>query len=159
MTLPIAIRPACTDDLPLLLNSWLKSYRNAPAVTTVPNELYFDEGMGQKARILSLLGECETRVACDPEDHEVVYGWITFEPTLDLPTIVHYAYVKQAYRRQGIGTALLRDAGVVGDAPFWISHETPVVNVIRRNGLNCVHNPFVHMYEREMVEFAEGGDN
>ena len=150
-SLPRAIRPADERDLPLILNSWLKSYRNAPACTTVPNDIYFSEDRGQKARILDLLSNGQTLIACDPEDDDCVYGWIcTEEPGVSsVPPVVHYVYVKQAYRLRGVARGLLKAAGV-GDAPFWATHETIAA---RKTGIPYIYNPY-HLATQALVPVA-----
>lgn len=153
MSLPITIREVCEDDVALILNSWLKSYRNSPGITTCPNDIYFSETMGQKAKIMKLLAECDTSVACDPNDPSQVYGWATWELMPDTTSVIHYCYVKQSYRRQGIARALASHAGAAPGTPFWITHTTPVIDALRKAGINCIYNPFVELYERELVEF------
>ncbi|MDQ3023239.1 MAG: hypothetical protein M3R04_02460 [bacterium] len=130
--LPFAIRECRESDLPLVLNSWLRSYRNEDAVRTVTNEIYYSEVVGQKARILDLMAHGRTVVACDLDDADSVFGWACSSiahPGVSVPPVMHYVYVKQAYRGNGLGRALLGALGV-GKAPVWATHETRAVRAL-----------------------------
>lgn len=56
-------------------------------------------------------------VVCSPEDNQHIYGYIVFDDNTKLQqVIVHYVYVKQAYRRLNMATALL--ASITADWLF-----------------------------------------
>lgn len=142
MTVAFTVRPACTDDVGLILNSWLKSYRQSEAARTVTNEIYYSENIGEKARIVSLMRKGQTLVACDPTEQDIVFGWVCADAVI--PPVVHYVYVKSPYRRRGLARKLLKAAGV-GSAPFLATHETYDV----RGRINYVYCPwYVGLEER-----------
>jgi len=57
------------------------------------------------------------RLACDPGDPDTVWGWICFDGEL-----LHFIYVKSAFRGFGIGGALFRSAFDVDRLK--VSHRT-----------------------------------
>lgn len=122
MAFDIAIRAAGEADLGLILNSWLKSYRNSDSMRTVTNDIYYSEIVGQKARILELMAKGKTLVACDPTDPEIVYAWANIGRLN--PPVVNYVYTKQVYRRQGIAKCILSSVGIEDGVPVWATHES-----------------------------------
>lgn len=92
-------------DLEYVLDSWLAAYRTSPWAGAIPNNLYhstYREAINQLlqrgARVLVV------RNAANPE---LLLGWICFELTERKELVVHFAYVKPAYRRNGIYKALV----------------------------------------------------
>ena len=66
-------------------------------------------------------------LATNPEDPQHFLGFIAYEgqATPDGPLIVHYLYVKQIYRRMGVGRALLDAArGQDTARPIVYTHRT-----------------------------------
>ena len=124
----IAVREAIDTDLGLILSSWLKSYRNSASQVTVTNDIYYNDVVGQKARILELMAHGSTAVACDPADPDIVYGWACIGRIT--PPVVNYVYTKQAYRRQCVGSRLLTAMGIAG--PVWVTHETFVIREAKK---------------------------
>ena len=54
-----------------------------------------------------ILTNCSLLVACDPEDTDVIWGYVAFD---QVDPVLHFVYVKGAFRRMGIGTRLLSEA-------------------------------------------------
>ena len=143
MSLPLAFRPAADADVPLILNSWLMSYRNSAFAKAIPNDVYFGDN-GHRGRILSLLaGEPYLLVACSPEDEDDVRGWICAtvpaeRGELTDHAVVHYVYVKQIWRRHGIATRLLKLAVPEG-VPVVATHDMPVA---RKLPVEFTYDPY-----------------
>ena len=89
-------------DNDFIYDSWIKSYSNSGFSRGIPTSLYV---VGQRSRIDKILGSPPTKVtiATNPEEPSVIYGYsvITGE------NILHYLYVKNAFRKLGIGTQLI----------------------------------------------------
>jgi ribosomal protein S18 acetylase RimI-like enzyme len=72
-----------------------------------------------------ILTNCSLLVACDPEDTDVIWGYVAFD---QVDPVLHFVYVKGAFRRMGIGTRLLRQFmnSLPGDPlePVIVSHRT-----------------------------------
>jgi len=110
----ILFRPAADADANFILNSYLKSARASwPCVTSA---VFYREA---KARFETLVTrpDAALRIAADPLDANVIWGWALTEPD-----VVHYLYVKHSLRRFGITRALLAQAGVLPG--FEASHLT-----------------------------------
>jgi hypothetical protein len=96
-------RSPTPDELPFLFSSWLKSYRNAPAVRQMGNEDYFRH---QALVIEAILPVASVTLAVDPEDESVIWGFVVWEGP-----VLHYLYVKHLLRQHGIARDLWRAAG------------------------------------------------
>lgn len=101
---PVSIRVAELADIPFIFNSWLKSYRDAPAVKNVPNTIYFSEHHKVIEHILNAKG-LMILVACNPDDRDQICGYIVGELS-ENDSIVHWLYCKHPFRKMGIGRAL-----------------------------------------------------
>lgn len=115
---PLALyRTGEAGDEAFVYSSWLKSYAKALGGTAGPRAAYF---ASQHERIERLLARPGTQVlvACDPSDAREVWGYVVLE-VRPQGNVVHWAYVKQMFRRFGFGTELLRRA-----APVQHSHQT-----------------------------------
>jgi GNAT superfamily N-acetyltransferase len=68
--------------------------------------------------ITSILARGNLTVACSPEDPDQILGWVAWE---DGGT-VHYVYVKDPWRQDGLGRELVEH--VIGAAPWRYTHRT-----------------------------------
>jgi GNAT superfamily N-acetyltransferase len=69
-------------------------------------QVYLEQVGGVVERLLERPGVV-TLVARDPECSALAYGWVCFEPQLEL---VHWTYTKAAYRRSGLARLLMQEA-------------------------------------------------
>ena len=96
--------------------------RRGVARTPIPPSLslYYHDIILKK-----ILTKCTLLVACDPDDPDVIWGYVAFDAE---NPVLHFVYVKGAFRRMGIGTRLLRQFmnGLFGDPlePVIVSHRT-----------------------------------
>lgn len=102
-TLPIDIIRATQNDVHLIRDSWLKSYRSSVWVSGIPSEIYYPVH-GNK--VDALLSQSQVLIARYQKDPDQVYGWIAGRQYLE-HLIVHYCYVKSTFRKLGIGRQLL----------------------------------------------------
>lgn len=109
------IRRATDDDLGSIIGPWSQEMRHAPWSRGMPDDLYFP---AQKQVIKKLLRRAITLVAADPEDGWHTYGFVTFETAM-----VHFLYVKDTFRRMGIGRKLL-DSAIGGTAHVVLTQPT-----------------------------------
>lgn len=95
------------DELALVFDAWVKSFRKSPWAGTVRNDLWVTV---QRATIKGILdrGAVVTVALAPivPGVHEArrVMGYAVTEPGLE---VLHWLYVKDDYRRHGVGRALL----------------------------------------------------
>ena len=132
------LRGVEAGDLPFIYNSWLKSYRDSPAVRSVPNSIYFAEHHNNLEGILSS-ALTEVWVACDAEDESNIRGYVVVEHEGDCE-VVHWVYVKQPYRQSGVARALLKCALSDSELPVFYTHYTKMSECIRGR---AVYNPFL----------------
>lgn len=86
---------------PIVMDSWCKSYHDYPQITWIPYNIY-SKVLGKYIRHALARGRINIRLAVAPDDTTHVYGWIAY--TGD---VVHYVYVKNLYREQGLARSLL----------------------------------------------------
>lgn len=106
------------DEFPFVFDSWARSYRRSRWAGTIPNHLYDTVSReGSKG----IIDRPNTRVvvAVAPGDERRVMGYYVAEPG-----VLHWLYVKQAFRRMGIGRSLLAHA----DAQFELKEYTHRTN-------------------------------
>jgi GNAT superfamily N-acetyltransferase len=100
----VLLRKATRADIQFITSGWLKSFRNAPFVRGVPNGVYYY----YHHKILEeLLPRAQVMVACSEADHNQLLGFICAEKMDGDVLIVHYVYVKQLLRKQGIARFML----------------------------------------------------
>ena len=132
------------EDAGLILNSWLKSYRNGwmqsdrsnPPIKNVRGDIFFKE---HHSAILDILKSAKIICAVSKDDENQIYGWICLEGDT-----VHYIYVKQIYRNYGIASDLLEHA--LGDTEeFFYTHYPFIETSLTVGG---VYNPYkIHRRE------------
>lgn len=128
----LAYRHATDADLPLIVNSFLDSYRTSRAAGLICMDDW-SRVMGEQFRKVLARPGVDVWVAYHPgeTDHTAdLYGWLAVERDYLLPAnqlrsgrrtremvkadvpLLHYVYVKQPYRRLGVAKGLLRAAGI-----------------------------------------------
>lgn len=131
-------RPLRDDDINLILSSWLKCHRRAKATDGIPNEIYFAE---HKKIALSLLRDCESKILCNRQDDDQVYGYIVYSE----PRIVHYVFLKKEFQHEfGLLEGLLRAADMEGDEPIFCTHWSHICEQQKKRTL--IHNPYILRY-------------
>lgn len=148
----LSYRLADFSDLPLIVDTWVESYRTAHAAGPIPMP-YYHEDMEKYVRWFLERPGVRAYVAHNPEvsaeTRANVFGWIAVEDDIEVPQrvriggrweerllpaecpFVHYLYVKSVYRRQGIATGLMNAAGVDAGRRFLYGAKTPVVKKCR----------------------------
>jgi len=145
--LPIRLRPACKDDIPLIFNSWLKSYRNSLFARFIDNTIFFTE---HHKIIEKLLASNDVIVACNQEDPSQVYGYIC-AGKVDGFFVLHYIYVKHTYRNMGIGRELLN----------WFSHDPSTASIYTHHTRTAERlcGKFNFIYHPYLIFNLEENDN
>ncbi len=146
------IREGNEGDHNLVLNSWLRSYRfgaswsflgaahhacrmcHAPAKAAqdVPEDVYYSDD-GHQGVVKRSLAAGELLCVVDPEMPEVVYGWLVHEGP-----VLHYAYVKDAWRGRGVFRALLSRLPVA----YVASHRTHDFERVLDRNRAATFNPY-----------------
>lgn len=106
-----------TDEA-CVYKAWLNSYQ-APAMRmwALDARSYYRR---MRMRVDALLRRgADLRMAVDPDDRNVILGWGCAEPP-----VLHYVYVKEAYRHQGIALTLLAALGLAQEKKIVCTHWT-----------------------------------
>ena len=134
----VQIRSATEADVPFIFNSWLKSYKGSHAVKAISAPVYFDF---HHRAIEKLLQRSQVLVLCSPDDSTQVFGYLVHESVESVP-VVHYAYVKYAFRGMGLCSMLLKQAGLEKQSGGFYTHEThSTLKLV--NGSKFVYNPYL----------------
>lgn len=112
MTVTMQVRAAHNLDIPFLTDSWLKSFQGSYHVKKLPAWLYRQQ---HHKIVTQLLARSLVLVACDEAAPNVIWGWTCAEMINDT-LVVHYTYVKEAFRGFGIASKLIAEL---------LAHETP----------------------------------
>jgi GNAT superfamily N-acetyltransferase len=135
---PYNIREAETKDVPFIFNSWLKSYRNSNFARPLENTIYFSEHHKVIERVLQHHGVI---IACNPEDPSQIYGFLC-AGYVDGILVLHYAYVKQPFRKLGIAKALLNCLEQPDDSAILYTHQTRVAQTVAPR-YNMIYHPYL----------------
>jgi GNAT superfamily N-acetyltransferase len=135
--IPIHLRRAQEDDVPLIYDSWMKSFKSSRFAQTVDPNVYYPE---QHSVISYLLARTQVVLAVSDEAEKQIYGYLCYDPSQG-PLILHYCYVKQPYRGFGIATKLISTV-LKQDQPFYYTHDTGEMRSLLEKG--CF-NPFLLM--------------
>jgi GNAT superfamily N-acetyltransferase len=96
---PIVIRAMVPGDLPLVLDSWVRTSRGAdPWVPTRTHDVALGRHLDR------LIPGAAVWVAANREDSDRVLGWVCADPSRSL---LHWAWTREAWRRAGIASALV----------------------------------------------------
>lgn len=98
------VRAMVANDRNFVIKSWMvnagMSARGRDAGKAFDTE--------HRDRILEALQRCSMRVACATDDDDAILGFACVDTTLPAP-VVHYVYVRNEARRNGIARAMLSD--------------------------------------------------
>lgn len=118
-----AVREAEPGDAKLIMSSWLKGYRRSPWAGQLDHDTYFE---AYRKAIAGIIGREATKVLVAynplaPKGVELL-GYVVYEK--QDPVVVHWVYVKQGLRRNGVGRSLLKYADVDEKRPFEYTFKT-----------------------------------
>lgn len=136
--LPIQLRKPHKEDVPFIFSSWLHSYRSSLHTKNVVNTVYFGEHHDLLERIMN---RSEAVIACNADDPNQIFGYIVYE-RIDNALVVHYIYVKQSFRKLGIGKTLLQSTGWQKGDAFIFTHDTYISAKLAMK-YRAMFNPYV----------------
>lgn len=128
----LAFRRAQEQDMRFVVRSWVDSYRTAYAAGLIQMRTWREVMEPQVQAVLDRPG-CRVWVAYAPDeddDRADLYGWCAAEPEHDQP-LLHYVFIKHAYRKMGIARGLLRKAGIDPERPFTYTCKTAAAARLR----------------------------
>lgn len=128
------IRDATGEDIPFIYSTWSNSYRtDSDTGRNMPKSLYYKyiipiiDGILQRALT-------RTIVIHDPKDEFVIWGYLVYEPQ-----VIHYIFVKEAFRRAFIATDLITYA-VDQTVEIQYSHKTDQWKQLVRSKDQFIYN-------------------
>jgi GNAT superfamily N-acetyltransferase len=144
--IPILLRKIEPDEraLSLVLDSWCKTvaaeppwdYSCTPHTPPTPPTLLIYE---HDTLLKKIIPHSTITLACDPDDPDTIWGYICTDGDL-----LHFIYVKSAFRGFGIGGCLLRAAGLP-DSNVITSHRTKSL-FVAFPGVRFHWNPYRMIY-------------
>lgn len=118
----LTLRSIQSEDLAFVIAAWLKSFRRSPFAGVIPNDLYhatykncFDQLLQRGMKVT---------VVCNTSNPDQLLGFIAYETAANGTPVVHYLFVKDVFRGNGIGKLLLADANVKRGSPFIYTFKT-----------------------------------
>jgi hypothetical protein len=131
-------RAMTESDLPFVLNSWQKMARRQGDRAYMTARVYAYESQV----IMQLIRAAKVVMICNPEDKDHILGWVCLKKAGPL-LIIHYAYMRQSFQKQGIMKALLKEI----DPRFGIDQTvvTRLSDLIarKRDKYRLVFNPHI----------------
>ena len=135
------------DELPLVYDAWARSFRKSPWAGCVLNKDWdsvsrntIGEILDRGARVVVAVQDLTNSDGV--VDARRVMGYSVSEPR---EAVLHWLYVKDTYRRLGIGRALLAETlrSFEPEVPSWeYTHRTPSSErFFRACGHHLTHNP------------------
>lgn len=114
------INPDEKTEWGFVLKSWIRSYCKLPESGVYDKQ---EKIVAQKNTILKILRQPGTSIVF-ATSNDVLLGFAVFN-SKSPEAIVHYVYVKEPYRRLGIGGALLIQARQNRPGPMYYTYKTP----------------------------------
>ena len=136
--LPILYRQVLEEDKPFLFNSWLKSFRQGTLAANVDNSIYYTNHHKLVEKILS---KSKTIICCNSDDPSIIYGYVTYQ-IVDGQFVLHYLYIKNIYRKLGLGRKLLAETKHDFNVLGCYTHQTSV-GVAKEEKYNLVYHPYI----------------
>lgn len=141
-------------DEVFITSSWVSSFKWSKHVGVIPNHAYHDIYESVVGEILDRKG-IEVAVAVNPEEPDPryeIYGYIVAETGFKRP-VVHYLYVKEVFRNQGVARSLLAHAGIDHYRWFYYTFKTDVATRLCEpehgsSRYNGAHNPQLARYPK-----------
>lgn len=137
--LPIRIRAATDADVGYVLKSWLETYRRESLwAKHMENEVFYPR---HRAVVTELVEQDDTIVAVNANDPAHLLGFACGRRVKNA-LVIHFVYVKFAFRNFGVGRALLSTFEWDGKEPVTATHWTHSVDGLSRTK-PILYNPYL----------------
>jgi hypothetical protein len=130
------IRPATGGDLPFIYDSFRSSFRTDSDFGQSFSKFNqsYNENFNRHIDDLLAHPDCQVYVPCRLNDEEIIFGYLISQKEL-----LHYAFMKKAFRRKGIFKSLMEAAG----HPGIFTHRTYSFQPIINRNPQLTYNPFL----------------
>ena len=130
------------NEKAFIYNSWLKSYGKSNEARRMIGRVYF-QGF---ENIINQIRDSNAYVALalNPDDSDQILGYVVFSFDDEIAlSVIHYVYVKEAFRRLGIAKKLLDQAhGKVKDEAIICTFANEIFDELKDKYL-LTYNPFM----------------
>lgn len=116
------------DDVPLVMSSWLRSWKRGRHTRSMAQASYYEYARGIVNRLLSR-DDVRVRVAVDDGDDARILGWLCWSMAGRLP-VVHYCYTKQEHRLHGVLRGLAAEAGITAESEVLWTIASPAAKYV-----------------------------
>lgn len=131
----IKLRGYQPEDKNFIFDSYLRNYYSSMTGYKPESSVFFP---GQQ-RLLEKLIENDNAVfviACSSDEPDIIFGWSLFS----MDKTLHYVFVKEAYRRMGLSSKMLRHV-LKEKTDLVVSHWNKDCAILRRK-FKLVYNPY-----------------
>ena len=134
----VSIRAVRDTDMALVYSTWLRSYRfNSNFAKKLSNKVYYEWHHKVIERLFGRGAFC--LMACDASDNNIVFGYLVGERS-GIGNIIHFIYIKKAFRGLGIMRQLLSASGLSFNI---FSHYTEFCDEYLKKHEGMEYNPYV----------------
>jgi GNAT superfamily N-acetyltransferase len=144
----IALRGKTDRDIPLVFKSWIKGATGDPALARIP----FPTMAYYHHRLIESAWDdpgCTWLFAVSATDPSFVLGFLcgqVMQAQAGVSPVVHWVYVKKAFRRVGVASRLLATFGVREGIPVLATSSTPKWALLAgKVGAVSLYNPYLFM--------------
>lgn len=137
----IAVRHGQPADKEFIFGTWLRSYKHSSDFAKrISNDVFFSTHHKIVELILAK-PNTEVLIAHPVDEPNVILGYVVLE-RIPNSEIVHFVYVKKAFRMMGIASYLFKGAGLYAGG-FNFTHWTTSVNHMFHKLDNVTYNPYL----------------
>lgn len=134
-----SIRPIQSDDESFVYSTWLKNYRHSSTFAReIRDGIFFKFHHKVIERILK---RGVTSIVCLQDDPNTILGYLVTEEWEGLG-ILHYCYVKYAFRQMGLATRLIKSSDVMRSSVEF-SHLTEDIPHLLKVIPTMQYNPYL----------------
>lgn len=116
------LRPYKESDVNFIQNSWGSSYYKGADFPDYLSPKEFNAKHRPIREELLANPNAACIIACDALDEDLILGWILIEKSKGKGLKLHYLYIKEAFKGEGISYELLKKA--LPETPILITHMT-----------------------------------
>jgi len=127
-----------TDESFIYANWLCHFFEQSYFAIRITDKIYFE---GHRGVIDKLLQKSQTLMAVDEQDEDVIVGFMVYE--LSTEPVIHYIFIKEDFRKIGIGKKLLAK---VTDGTFSFTHWSYDVDKIEKKSTyqkRMIYNPYL----------------
>lgn len=136
----IEVRRAKDADMPFIYANWLNHYKNYSSFAKRIRKDLFMQWHHKVVKLIVERSTCDVYVAYPKGDPEVLLGYLVTEQWPDGP-VVHFIFVKEAFRRFGIARSMIKHSEIPTDK-ITFTHWTYDMDALTKRYPEYVYNPY-----------------